>query len=27
VNQQHSAFDTVIAPNDEIAFFPPVTGG
>jgi molybdopterin synthase sulfur carrier subunit len=27
VNQQHSAFDAAIGPNDEIAFFPPVTGG
>jgi molybdopterin synthase sulfur carrier subunit len=27
VNQQHSRFDAAIGPNDEIAFFPPVTGG
>jgi molybdopterin synthase sulfur carrier subunit len=27
VNQQHSAFDAAIGPDDEIAFFPPVTGG
>jgi molybdopterin synthase sulfur carrier subunit len=27
VNQQHSRFDAAIVPNDEIAFFPPVTGG
>jgi molybdopterin synthase sulfur carrier subunit len=27
VNQEHAAFDTRIYPNDEIAFFPPVTGG
>ena len=27
VNQQHTGFDAAIGPNDEIAFFPPVTGG
>jgi sulfur-carrier protein len=27
VNQQHSGFNTRIGPDDEIAFFPPVTGG
>jgi molybdopterin synthase sulfur carrier subunit len=27
VNQTHMGFDTAIGPNDEIAFFPPVTGG
>jgi sulfur-carrier protein len=27
VNQQHTAFDSRIGPDDEIAFFPPVTGG
>lgn len=27
VNQQHSGFDAAIGPDDEIAFFPPVTGG
>jgi len=27
VNQRHSGFDTAIGPDDEIAFFPPVTGG
>jgi molybdopterin synthase sulfur carrier subunit len=27
VNQQHSRFDASIGPEDEIAFFPPVTGG
>ncbi|HEX3486725.1 MAG TPA: molybdopterin converting factor subunit 1 [Micropepsaceae bacterium] len=27
VNQQHCSFDTAIGPHDEIAFFPPVTGG
>lgn len=27
VNQVHAGLDTVLAPGDEIAFFPPVTGG
>ena len=27
VNQTHTGFETRIAPGDEIAFFPPVTGG
>ena len=27
VNQEHTGFDARIGPNDEIAFFPPVTGG
>jgi molybdopterin synthase sulfur carrier subunit len=27
VNQDFAAPDTAIAPGDEIAFFPPVTGG
>ena len=27
VNQQHVAFDTALSDSDEIAFFPPVTGG
>jgi sulfur-carrier protein len=27
VNQEHAAFDTPIGDGDEIAFFPPVTGG
>jgi molybdopterin synthase sulfur carrier subunit len=27
VNQQHTALDARIGPDDEIAFFPPVTGG
>ena len=27
VNQEHSRFDARIGPNDEVAFFPPVTGG
>ncbi|MCK5274635.1 MAG: MoaD/ThiS family protein, partial [Alphaproteobacteria bacterium] len=26
-NQEFAALDTPIAANDEIAFFPPVTGG
>ncbi len=27
VNQDFAAFDAPITPNDEVAFFPPVTGG
>jgi sulfur-carrier protein len=27
VNQDHVSFDTVLGPDDEVAFFPPVTGG
>lgn len=27
VNQEHAAFDAAIKPGDEVAFFPPVTGG
>jgi len=27
VNQEHARFDAAIGPEDEIAFFPPVTGG
>lgn len=27
VNQDHAPFDAAIAANDEVAFFPPVTGG
>ena len=27
VNREHAAFDAPIAADDEIAFFPPVTGG
>ena len=27
VNQQHSGFDATVKPDDEVAFFPPVTGG
>jgi molybdopterin synthase sulfur carrier subunit len=27
VNQEHARFDAPIGPNDEVAFFPPVTGG
>ncbi len=27
VNQTHVAFDAAISEDDEIAFFPPVTGG
>jgi len=27
VNQQHVGFDTALAAGDEVAFFPPVTGG
>ncbi|MBV8976895.1 MAG: molybdopterin converting factor subunit 1 [Alphaproteobacteria bacterium] len=27
VNQDHVALDTPVSPDDEVAFFPPVTGG
>ncbi|MDK9719618.1 MAG: molybdopterin converting factor subunit 1 [Rhodospirillales bacterium] len=27
VNQEHAGFDAAIKEGDEIAFFPPVTGG
>jgi molybdopterin synthase sulfur carrier subunit len=27
VNQQHTGLESRIGPEDEIAFFPPVTGG
>jgi molybdopterin converting factor subunit 1 len=27
VNQEHAAMETPIASGDEVAFFPPVTGG
>ncbi|MEJ1967230.1 MAG: molybdopterin converting factor subunit 1 [Rhizomicrobium sp.] len=27
VNQAHAGFDAILAPGDEVAFFPPVTGG
>lgn len=27
VNQEHVSLDAAIGPDDEIAFFPPVTGG
>ena len=27
VNQQHTDFNAIVRPGDEIAFFPPVTGG
>lgn len=27
VNQHHSGFDAAVGPHDEVAFFPPVTGG
>jgi molybdopterin synthase sulfur carrier subunit len=27
VNQQHTSFDAPIRSQDEVAFFPPVTGG
>lgn len=27
VNQQHTDFNAVLHPDDEVAFFPPVTGG
>ena len=27
VNQQHAGLEAVVKPDDEVAFFPPVTGG
>ena len=27
VNQRHVGLDAAVGPNDEVAFFPPVTGG
>ena len=27
VNQEHSSFEAIIRTGDEVAFFPPVTGG
>jgi molybdopterin synthase sulfur carrier subunit len=27
LNQEHASFDAIVGDNDEIAFFPPVTGG
>ena len=27
VNQRHAGLDAPIGPDDEVAFFPPVTGG
>ncbi|HEX3675387.1 MAG TPA: molybdopterin converting factor subunit 1 [Rhizomicrobium sp.] len=27
VNQDHAGFDAPVGPGDEVAFFPPVTGG
>ncbi|MSP94358.1 MAG: molybdopterin converting factor subunit 1 [Alphaproteobacteria bacterium] len=27
VNQEHVGLDAKLGPNDEVAFFPPVTGG
>lgn len=27
INQEHVGFDTRVRPDDEVAFFPPVTGG
>jgi molybdopterin synthase sulfur carrier subunit len=27
VNQEHAGFDANVRPDDEVAFFPPVTGG
>ena len=27
VNQRHVTLDAKVGPNDEVAFFPPVTGG
>jgi sulfur-carrier protein len=26
-NQEHVGWDAPVSPNDEVAFFPPVTGG
>ena len=27
INQEHVGFDARLGPDDEVAFFPPVTGG
>ena len=27
VNQRHGDFETALTENDEVAFFPPITGG
>jgi molybdopterin synthase sulfur carrier subunit len=27
VNQRHAGFETALAEDDEVAFFPPITGG
>jgi sulfur-carrier protein len=27
VNQEHARFESAVGPADEVAFFPPVTGG
>ena len=27
VNQEHAGFDAAVGADDEVAFFPPVTGG
>jgi len=27
VNQEHAGLDSAVAPDDEVAFFPPMTGG
>lgn len=27
VNQEHVGFEKAVGPDDEVAFFPPVTGG
>ena len=27
INQEFAALDDAVSPNDEVAFFPPVTGG
>jgi molybdopterin synthase sulfur carrier subunit len=27
INQEHSSFDAALGADDEVAFFPPVTGG